>query len=751
MAEFCIIPELAIKLREAGRRGEIPSPSVLFDMTSEQRRDVFKKYTDLETAKNINTSFEKAMVSTSQTALRDWVNQTFNAEVKKRGGKKDAIEKILELDEKGLLTPEDTDAFLEDLVADKLGVTISAQDAEKISGMVKELEELEKDTSEIGLPKKEYWKKKAEIDAFIQEQSPASNLRVATSTIGRGMMLASVKSPIINIESNTVQGILTAFERRVMAKRAKGLNGDFARKFVKENMAIYQASGYDPSRFMSQGGDKKIRGEDITHSQGKGVIRWVGRGVEDTVFKQLMGAPDVAFASVHFADSANLASSNIAKSEGLSGEQAQKRALEIFKDAIQIEPTTVEGQLVKAQAEADATYATYTNKSTYSDVALAIRGVLNTASGDARLGDQVMPFVKTPANVVGAGIDYSGIALPLQAYLLPKALIQAKQGDPEALRRSARAFVRAGLGMVFAFALSNLFEADEFIGNYPTTKKEQELLDMKNATTNSVKIGNKWVSLDYLGVLSAPFIGMMYAKKYGHNPTEDILKYYQGVGIQAQKFPGIREFSDIVKEIQELTDEAKTGQEELLSGATNKILDYIRSRTVPAIVNDTSIATDTSQREADIKEDPLARIKASIPGLRSSLPEKETILGDTKKAEPGWSQILFGSRVKTANENAVLQEFERLDKSDNLPSITNVEETSTRVKAFKEQVDEKKYNQAIDYYQNLFKVRTEKLIQTGKYKSKSDEEKAKMINDTKNEALDDMLKKYRYKEKKEKK
>lgn len=743
---YCIPPQLAETLIKAIKKDDvIGNIESLYEMTSQERRSAFEKHVGNESASQINAAFEKAMVSNQQDALSSWVKNTFNSEAKKRGGAQSAVDKINALTEEGLLTPENEAEFLEDLVRDKLGVSVSASEAQKISEMAQKIEDLSKDVSAIGLPPVEYFKAKSELEKYLQSLMPTNKLRVFTSTIGRGMMLASVKSPIVNIESNTVQAILTAAERRFASNQYKGLNGKFARQYVKENWRIFQKSEYDLSRMLSFDDTKKIRGEEITHSQGEGTVRFVGRVVEDIVFKQLMGAPDVAFSSVHFADSVNLATTKIAQSEKLTGSKAKARALEIFRDAVLVEPKTIEGELVRAQGIADAQYATYTNKSTYSDVALAIRGVLNKASGDVRAGDQIMPFVKTPANVIGAGIDFSGVGLPAQLYLLPKAIKQLQVGEKAAFQRSVRSIVRSGLGLTFAFILSNLFDPEDFIGNYPVSQKERELLTLNNATTNSVRIGDKWISLDYFGVLSAPLVGLMYAKKYAHTPAEKVVKYYQGVVTQAQKIPGVRDFADVYKDLEDFTNEKKTGLKELTTAATNSLLSYARSRSIPAILYDYAKATDRQERVMDIKTDPLARIKGAIPGLRQTLPEKTTVFGDTVKSESALSTILFGARVKTQNEGKLIEELVRLDKEGQLPSITDVEKTNPRVKALKTQISDGQYKQAIKYYQNKFKNEVQKKVDSRSYIRLDDEEKKEAINKIKNAALENMLKKYRYK------
>lgn len=751
-SNYCIPPEIARNLIAKAKEGDVIGDIArLSEMSSQERRSAFAKHVGDQTAREINASFEKVIAKNEAKALVGWVNDTFSGEVKKSGGAKTALEKIAELDEKGLLTPEESQQFYEDLVSEKLGVSVTADEARTISEMAQEVEKLAtKMSDKTGLPVSEYWQAKDKLEKYIQAQMPASNLRVFSSTIGRGMMLASVKSPIVNIESNTLQAMLTAMERRFSTNQYGGLNGDLAKTFMSENWKIYKKAGYDLSRMMSMSDGQKVVGEEITHSEGKGGVRWVGRGVEDIVFKYMMGAPDVFYASMHFADSANLGSSKIALSENLTGDKAKARARTIMLDALQIEPKTIEGEIVRAQAIADAQYATYTDKTTYSDTALAIRKVFNTMSGDFRVGDQIMPFVKTPANVVGAGIDYSGVALPAQVILLPKALMQARRGEKEALKRSIRAIVRGGLGMTFAFLLSQIFEPEEFIGNYPTSEKERKLLEEQNATPNSVKIGDKWVSLDYFGVLSAPFIGLMYAKKYGHTPVEATLKYYQGVAQQAFKIPGFQDFTDIVKSSQDLADAAKTGSDELVTAGTNIALDFARSRIVPGIVNDVAKATDSEQRDADIKQDPLARIKSSIPGLRQSLPVKETETGATIPTEPAWSTILFGNRVKTANTSPVVEEFGRLNSEGQLPSITGIEETK-RVERLKEQLgNSKRYEEALDYYYETLQKDMENTIKSGKYKSLNDEEKRSLLDNVKQDTVDAMLKRYGYKEPKKK-
>ena len=274
----------------------------------------------------------------------------------------------------------------------RLGATITAQEASTIADKATKLQELAKDTSKFGTPTIEYFEARKDMENYLESLNPSSRLKVLTSIIGRASMLASFKSPLLNIESNTIQAFLTGAERRINSRSFSGSNNSYAGEYIKFVNEVYKKSGYDISRMRTISGEQTVRGENIITSEGSGTIRRAGRFYEDIVFKGLMGAPDVAFSSVHFADSANLTSSKLADSMGLKGKAKKDKALAIFKDATSIDPKTPEGRKVREQAIADAEYATYTNESHLSNIALGIRKLLNIATGDVRLGDQMMPL-----------------------------------------------------------------------------------------------------------------------------------------------------------------------------------------------------------------------------------------------------------------------------------------------------------------------------------------------------------------------
>lgn len=744
MPVFCIPRHISAKLKEAASKGEI-NIKTLYEMNSKQRNEFWKKYVNEETAQFINSGFEKSVLDEQQSSLQNWVKNTFD--IKDKARQKNAIDKIGELSQSGALNPENAENFLSDLVANKLGITVSAEEAQKIDMLSRELnEEFNKPVDQYGLPNTSYFKKRQEMEKYLRSLTPSNQLKVFTSIIGRGSMLFSIKSPLVNIIGNTIQQTEQKFEKRISSNNYSGkVDKSLMNGYVKRSNEIYKETGYDVTRMNSYSDGMKILGEDIVHSEGAGPVRKVGRFYEDAVFKKLLSGPDVYFSSLSFADSANLGATLVAKEEGLTGQALKDRAGEIFRDATSVSPKTVQGEYLRETAIADALVATFQDETNYSKLALLIRSGFNMVSGDLRIGDQIMPFVKTPANVVGMTLDAGGIGAVKGFWKLPQAVKEMKGGDPSLMRQVAKEFTRAGLGMTAAFLLASLFDPDDFIGRYPTSKSEQELLTTKKARENSIRIAGKWVSLDYFGFLGGPLVGFLYAKKYGKDLPSAMYSYGSGVLIQSQNIPGFEAIKDLTTAIGQLKPEEGEGMADTLSKFKTSALDYLRSRTVPGFVYDIAKAMDASEREVDSKN-PSEKFKSTIPGLRQTLKEKEDVFGAVIKGEPWWSVMLFGSRVQTARDSKVISEVDRLNEAGFIPALNRPEKSAnSRASQLKEQIGPEKFNTAIQTFRDKYMVGVSKLIDSGSYKRMNDEDKKKAIDKVKDDSLEYMLKRFGYK------
>lgn len=134
---ICIPKSITNKLKTALANGDVPI-SRLYEMTSEERNTLFKSYIGEDFAKVVNAEFEKAMISEQQNALKKWVQNTFDPVRKEQINK--AIKKIESVRE--LLDPEQSEDFMRDLVSTKLGIDITAEEAENVAKLFDETQRL---------------------------------------------------------------------------------------------------------------------------------------------------------------------------------------------------------------------------------------------------------------------------------------------------------------------------------------------------------------------------------------------------------------------------------------------------------------------------------------------------------------------------------------------------------------------------------------------------------------------------------
>lgn len=743
---FCIPKNLVAKLKESALKGEV-NIKELYKMTSEQRREFFSKFTDEEVGKLLNTEFEKAMVSKQQGAITDWAKSVFSPKEKAKPAYKSILDKINALEKDGVLSPEAERPFLEDLVSDKLGVNVTPEEIKIIGEKAKVIQEAQvKLGNDLGNPTKatetiEFFKAKRGMDDYLQELNPAHNLKILTGTIGRAMMLASVKSPILNIGSNIEVGFTEALARRISAGVLKGADNKLATDYVKMVNKIYQETGYDLSRMTSLK-DSGVSGERVlgetVHAQGAGAIRKVGRVAEDIVFKQLMGAPDVAFSSAHFADSVNLQSMKLAKGDKV-------KAAEFMNDAMRLEPQTPEGELLRAQGILDAQKATWTDKSWASDVSQGIRKILNSVSGDLRAGDYLMPFVKTPANVIATGVDYAGGGAIKALFKTVNAMRKGEANTREHWNSISRDLIRSGLGLTGAVIIAANLDDDDFVGAYDPARAQIEQL--RGSNYNAIRIGDKWISTDWLGPLAVSVTSIMYARKYGDTPGERTFQYAKGTIKAIEDLPGVSDVLDYAKT--KSYEKGSKSLNDMTGEAGNYILSEASSRLIPSIIPDIAKALDTKDRETG--KDTLASVQAKIPLARNILPEKKNVFGETIKGEPAWSDILFGSRVKTDKETEIIKEINKVSTDVGKVIIfTNWDKSSSLTLAqFKEKKGKEIYDKAkVDYGQKLQK-KLDNIIKDSRYERLSPDDKYRVLNETDAQAMEETLKKYNFRYKSE--
>lgn len=613
------------------------------------------------------------------------------------------------------------------------GATVSQEEANQIIGKIDELSRSIANTFDTtGNPSIQTWVKINEINNLVESLTPSPALQVTTSIVGRAMMLASVKSPVLNIISNTENILAEMIIRRAVNTIEGGatqsaVDRQVISEYLKYADDVYKASGYNVSTTQDMDATTVTLGEQRISTQGEGRFRKFSRAVETGVFKYLMGYPDSVSKDIVFSDVASLEATTIAINEGREGKALTDRATELFRDAARVEPITEEGQIIRDKAIKEANIATYTNNTALSKLALGIREALNQATGNVRLGDQLMPFVKTPANVVSLGLEYTaGLAYALPK--LPKIIKDIKSGSITSESRTAiKAAIRNGLGVVLAMLVAMSFDPEDYTPEYDAlSPSERKLALEKGAVFNSIRIGNKYISLDYFGPVAVPLSAVLTSRYRKDNP---LWGFAAGALSQAAKTPGVGEISDAIKFI---GDSVRRDARDNVENIGNIMLDYVRARTIPSFVNDLAKSFDSVERETS--SGTFDRLMSTIPGLRETLPEKySTTSAVPRKTEPALSTILFGARVKTANDNRVIYEIDRLYKSGNRVTITDVTRSGklSELSENKQQKARKEF--AHKYYDAVYK-----LISSRSYRRKDDEQKANTLNKARRKIIESL-------------
>lgn len=619
---------------------------------------------------------------------------------------------------------------IHNFIEEAMGVTVTQEESDALINKAEQLKKVWDNTlDKNGNPSVESWRTLAEMNKTVEAMSPSHIMTVMSSIYGRSAMLASVKSPTLNIMSNLQNFITEGIVRRFTMGKDKSVNKDAIKEYMKYSWETYNASGFIVSGMQDVSEEIVTLGESRPTTQGRGKLRKIAQVSENIVFKYLMGAPDVVTKDLNFVDTADLLATKIAKDEGAKDISA--RSTEIFRDAILINPVTEQGKQVRAQAIEQAHIATYTNNSKISDFSLKARQWLNMIGGNKfKLGDVVMPFVKTPANVQMMGLEYGFGSL----YTLYKINDIMRNPASEVSQRAIKAAYRNGVGLFLAMMIAAAFDPDDYIPEFDNaTTKDRELAKAKNAPFNSIKIGNKWVSLDYLGPLGIPLVAVLNARK-GRNLTDQITNFVKaGIG-QGMKIPGIKEGLAIWDSLSR-TAAYSTTPEKAFDMVSNALLDQVRARTIPAIVND--VAKIIDEYERDTSGSVLDKVQASIPFLREQLPQRYTISGKPLKTEGAASILFFGGRVKTAEDNKLVKEINKLSKKEEQPSISDV----TRYGDLRLLSPEKKIKARRDFYKEYAKE-SKKFISSSSYKKLDAGDKKKALDKIRRNIVKDLKEKY---------
>lgn len=158
---FCLNKNLAGEFLKRLKSGEI-NPDKLAGMSSQERRDYFSSFLGKENAVKVNELFErKLLLKNQQAGLVRWAKSLSGI---KPQAQRDIIARVNKMEE--VLNPENEKAFLEDLAAHALGVSVTMEEAGNISAMAKAVSQA-KNAIAKGGDRMDYGRKRVMFDNYV--------------------------------------------------------------------------------------------------------------------------------------------------------------------------------------------------------------------------------------------------------------------------------------------------------------------------------------------------------------------------------------------------------------------------------------------------------------------------------------------------------------------------------------------------------------------------------------------------------
>jgi hypothetical protein len=483
-------------------------------------------------------------------------------------------------------------------------------------------------------------------------------------------------------------------------KRTKTLAGGNLQGAAEgfDKLKTYMKTGYDERNSLAKFDVKEV-------NYGNSAIGKGAKAYTDTVYK-LMSAADQPF----FYAARNQAMRDIAGAEalnkGLKGVEKKN-----FIDQLVQNP---DSKLLDA-ATKSAEYATYQNK---TGLGTAISGAKQSLRNHSEAGgaalDYIVPFTQVPASVAMRIVDRLGAGVAKELW----TLTPFSKGKFDQ-RRMAEAIGNGSFGPAMIAAGTQLANTGNITFGYPEDPKEAELWKMEGKQPYSVRLGDRWYSLNYMqpfGTLLAMGGQIKDAQDEGAEPATQVS---QGVATAGQSIMN-QSFLKGVSGILDAVDDPKRYAENLWENTTGSV--------VPNVVRAGVRSADPVQRDA---KGPLEGLMSSLPGARQQLPAKTDAFGKPLPAKDNFlNQFVNPLRPSIARDSdQVVGELRRLQDTENgtLPSDINKNALGKDIALTREQMSGLKTQVGPKVYEAWNSVMADP-----RYKALSDADKKSILDKVKN-------------------
>lgn len=536
----------------------------------------------------------------------------------------------------------------------------------------------------------------AEFQRLIDKSLPSKATDKALG-IWKAGLLSGVKTQGGNFLSNATFGVLkkasdipaTGIDKAlslVTGERTKTLTGKGILSGAKEG-------GQKGLNTLKTGIDERNIGQDKYQLKELNFKNPVLNKYVNGIFRS-MSAADQPFYYGALRNNLNDIAGAVAKNQGLKGAEAKS----FIKDFIANPPD----QAFQAATDAAEKAVLSQDNALSRGITKAVRAIPG--------GQVVVPFTKVPTNFLIRTLDYTPVGA------VKTAIKQIRKGRLDQ-RELSEALGEATTGSAVVFLGTELAGSGLLSGDYPNDPKEQQRWKAEGITPNSVKIGNTWYSLNYLGPLGL-LLGagknMHDAVIEGNNAAIQAAAGL-GKGLTQQSFlQGLSGFANA------LNDPGRYG--------ANLINSQVAS-TVPSFMNDVANALDPMQRQTNSA---IERAASRIPGVRNSLNPKIDALGNDLK-QPS------GSGVRTAVDPTrpskdlstnLTKEIDRLKSTGKENFVFPTPDKTIQVGNEKIKLNGDQQYQYNQYQGQQIQQRWNELITSPEYQQLSDADKANALRNS---------------------
>lgn len=343
--------------------------------------------------------------------------------------------------------------------------------------------------------------------------------------------------------------------------------------------------------------------------------------------------------------------------------------------------------------EQEALYRTFQDKTVLSDAAIGVRNALNKAHiGDIGAGDIMLPFAQVPSNLGARAIEYSPAGLGVAAADFINMIDAARKGEFTAAQqaKAVQGVGRAltGSGMIAIAAAGALRGWLKVTGDDDDKNKDAlgkthgldgtqlnisaALRDLRGESAQW-QAGDQLLSIGFLDPLNAQlttgaFIADDIRSEAGVTAGRVLGNSLSGALQSVLDTPVMSTFQDVATNYGYSGASTPGGK---MMDAAQKYAANQLSSVIPNSLRGIAQGLDDTERNAyssdNVWQQAVDNAKASIPGLRETLPAKTDVWGKPVKNEGGirnfMNRNINPGNVTTYKPDAVSSEIEKISEA----------------------------------------------------------------------------------------